>query len=181
MPSGIYKRSPELIDKITKRVLSIPKFEKHTEESKNKIRIARIDRKKKLGYINSPETIEKIRKTLYGSKRHTKKHTLESRLMMSLKHRGENHPNWKGGISSINESIRSSFEYRLWRESVFRRDNFRCVWCGSKKRIESDHIKPFAYYPELRFAIDNGRTLCHECHKTTETYGRGKKNKQRSS
>jgi 5-methylcytosine-specific restriction endonuclease McrA len=67
--------------------------------------------------------------------------------------------------------IRSSLEYRLWRESVLKRDNFTCVWCGQKGyKLQADHIKPFCLFPELRFAIDNGRTLCEECHKTTETY-----------
>ncbi len=86
---------------------------------------------------------------------------------------GEKNPAWKGGITPINEKIRRSPEYILWRKAVFERDNYICVWCkATKVFLEADHIKPFALYPELRFAIDNGRTLCRECHKKTETYGR---------
>ena len=75
-----------------------------------------------------------------------------------------------------------SLEYRLWRESVFKRDNWTCVWCGARSSkgyeviLNVDHIKPFASYPELRFAIDNGRTLCKPCHETTDTYGKKIKN-----
>lgn len=89
---------------------------------------------------------------------------------------GEKHPNWKGGyVKHLDKRIRKSLEYRLWRKSVFERDNYTCVWCGKRGcKLNADHIKPFAFFPELRFAIDNGRTLCVECHKTTETYGRPK-------
>lgn len=83
----------------------------------------------------------------------------------------ENHYNWQGGITPVNKQIRNSLEYKLWRESVFKRDNWTCVWCGFKGYVIADHIKPFALYPELRFAIDNGRTLCVPCHRTTETFG----------
>ena len=85
--------------------------------------------------------------------------------------KGEKCGAWKGGVTPINKVLRSSKEYHLWRIAIFVRDNRRCVWCGSKKDIEADHIKSFSKFPELRFAIDNGRTLCRECHKTTNTYG----------
>jgi len=86
--------------------------------------------------------------------------------------RGSKHRWWKGGVSTINELMRKSLEYKLWRKAVFARDNYTCIWCGRKdKTIKADHIKPFALYPELRFAIDNGRTLCDKCHRTTDTYG----------
>lgn len=96
----------------------------------------------------------------------------------SLKtHRGANHHNWKGGITTEICRIRKSVEYKLWREAVFGRDNYTCVWCGAKcgngKKVilNADHIKPFSLFPELRFCIDNGRTLCRQCHLTTHTYG----------
>lgn len=84
------------------------------------------------------------------------------------------HNFWKGGIGKQTRSFKSNFqntlEYRLWRTAVFTRDNYQCIWCGVRngngKRIvlNADHIKPFIDYPELRLAIDNGRTLCRECH-----------------
>src|SRR3990167_444925 len=87
------------------------------------------------------------------------------------KNSGSNSNFWRGGVSGIHDLIRHSAEYRLWRDSVFQRDKYTCIFCGAHsskglgKRVvlHPDHIKPFAYFPELRFAIDNGRTLCIDC------------------
>lgn len=98
--------------------------------------------------------------------------------------KGERSPLWRGGLTSKNQIIRHSKEYKLWRESVFKRDDYTCIWCGArgerKKHIElnADHIKSFSLFPELRFAIDNGRTLCVKCHRTTETFGRKVRDEQ---
>jgi len=88
--------------------------------------------------------------------------------------KGDKNPNWRGGTTNKRLLIMASREYKLWRKSVFERDDYTCVWCGRKEEVsgylEADHIKPFCDYPELRFAIDNGRTLCHECHTKTDSY-----------
>lgn len=85
---------------------------------------------------------------------------------------GANQHLWKGGITPQDELIRKSREYKLWREAVFKRDDFTCQGCGLRGvQLQADHIKPFAWFPELRFAIDNGRTLCVPCHRKTPTFG----------
>lgn len=106
------------------------------------------------------------------------RHSIEARRKRAERQKGSNNPFWKGGVSTQANIIRGSIEYTLWRESVFKRDNYTCIWCGDDRggNLNADHIKPFAYYPELRFAIDNGRTLCIKCHMTTETYGNRKHN-----
>lgn len=86
---------------------------------------------------------------------------------------GETHYCWKGGITPLNEKARKSPEYKKWRQAVFERDNYTCQECGKRGSTElhADHIKPFAYFEELRFEVANGRTLCKSCHRKTETYG----------
>ncbi|MHA1737884.1 MAG: NUMOD3 domain-containing DNA-binding protein [Candidatus Heimdallarchaeota archaeon] len=122
------------------------------------------------GKKHSEETRKKISQRAKGriiSQEHRKK------ISETFKNKPSIHHNWKGGITPINKVIRRSREYKLWRIAVFERDNFTCIWCGQKGgRLNADHIKPFALFPELRFAIDNGRTLCEDCHKTTDTFGR---------
>ncbi len=85
---------------------------------------------------------------------------------------GENHHNWNGGVTPINEKIRQSLEYKIWRMSVFKRDNFTCIQCGDSSggNLNADHIKAFCDFPDLRFDVSNGRTLCIECHKKTDNY-----------
>jgi len=88
---------------------------------------------------------------------------------------GANNPKWKGGISKLNKTERQlamqTIEYKLWRLSVFERDNFTCQSCGEKGgKLNADHIKPWVFFPELRYKIDNGRTLCVDCHRKTDTY-----------
>jgi hypothetical protein len=145
--------------------------------TKNK-RTAEINR----GHKQSPETIAKRRLSLLGhrtsqatrrkiSLAHKGKTLSEDhRRKLSLAHRGEKSILWKGGLTDINQRLRHSLDYRLWRKAVLERDGNMCVWCKSKSNLEADHIKPFSTHPELRFAIDNGRTLCQQCHRTTDTY-----------
>lgn len=85
--------------------------------------------------------------------------------------KGKDHWNWKGGISTLDDH-RDSNDYKLWRQKIYERDNFKCVKCGSKEKINAHHILAWKYYPDLRYNIDNGITLCEKCHiKIHQKYG----------
>ena len=56
--------------------------------------------------------------------------------------------------------------YKDWRKSVYKRDKFRCQMpnCMSNFRLQAHHIRKCSSESSLRYDVDNGITLCRECH-----------------
>ena len=82
---------------------------------------------------------------------------------------GEDAPYWKGGITPELTKLRNSDKYHLWRKQIFERDNYTCKLCDDNKggNLNSHHIHKFSEYPNERFDINNGITLCENCHELT--------------
>lgn len=123
---------------------------------------------------NNPVKKEGVRNKISLSKKGRPSYirTKETLKKMSNGATGENHWNWQGGKTKETLRLRGTYKYREWRSSVFERDNYTCQICGVKgSYLNADHIKPWSKYPDLRFDINNGRTLCLECHYKTDTFG----------
>jgi len=105
-----------------------------------------------------------------------------------LKIRGEKHYNWKNNRSKLQAIIRHRAEYGEWRKKVFERDNYTCQICEAKNGKGKSIILNADHYPKHFYKIlddnniseiteamnckelwdiNNGRTLCRECHKKT--------------
>lgn len=75
---------------------------------------------------------------------------------------------WKGFTTPENKRLVASPEYRQWQKAVFSRDNNTCQLCGTMYcPIAAHHIYMKAKYPDKVLDIDNGITLCEECHHKT--------------
>lgn len=125
------------------------------------------------------EVKEKIRKSLTGkklSKSHVEKlkkchighfPSAETRLKMRKSSKsGSQSPLWRGGVNPESRKARTSIEYDLWRSAVFARDGFICQKCTKKGgKLRPHHILNFSDWVAIRFAIDNGITLCDHCHR----------------
>lgn len=106
-------------------------------------------------------------------------------ILAADKRKGEHNPSWKGGITPLNHTVRGCIKNEFWKKEILKRDNYTCQECKVRGgRLEVDHIKPFWLImfengiKNLNSAleccelwdIDNGRTLCHNCHVKTATY-----------
>ena len=58
-----------------------------------------------------------------------------------------------------------------FRKMVFKEDNFTCIYCGESKldnnelSLHCHHINPRKTHPHLECDLNNGITICKECHK----------------
>jgi len=91
---------------------------------------------------------EEVKKKLRGPRPHTA---------------GKNNHAWVGG------------KYRWWRDGCVTRDDYTCQDCKTQYLLEGfldvHHIKSKSKYPELRYEVSNGRTLCPNCHKVRTLEG----------
>lgn len=77
--------------------------------------------------------------------------------------RGENHWRYIKDRSKLaKRQERNDMAYKEWRMNVYKRDNFKCRIdnCDCSGRIIAHHILGWSPYPELRYEVNNGITLC---------------------
>ena len=77
---------------------------------------------------------------------------------------GKNNPKWVKDRTKLkkSEDKMSDYAYKIWVKEVRIRDNWKCRLASSdcKGRLETHHIFDWKNYPELRYIINNGITLC---------------------
>jgi len=97
-----------------------------------------------------------------------KLHSEETRRKISENNKGSKRPNWKGGISRLTNNLqcRQNVEWSIWKDKCFDRDSFTCRVCGKRGvALNVHHIKKWVKYPEYRYEVSNGISLCISCHK----------------
>lgn len=85
-----------------------------------------------------------------------------------IKNSGPNNPRWIQDRNMLKrEDLRGDALYKRWRREVQNRDGNRCVDCGEIKKgeMEINHIFGWTAYPRLRYEVENGETLCKQCHR----------------
>lgn len=83
--------------------------------------------------------------------------------IMASARRREKSPRWIPDRARLKE-LRRFGPVLAWSKSVIERDS-SCVVCLSNDELQSHHIYGWSEFPELRFNISNGVTLCKHCHR----------------
>lgn len=145
------KKSQEEIEKIRKSKLG----------DKNPMFGRKGDNHPLFGTTHSKETKEKMKKNHKGMTGKKQSEEFVSRMS------GENSPVWiKDRTLLKKKQERNDSAYQEWRKGVYSRDLWKCKFKNEdcKGKIEAHHILSWTDYPELRYNIENGITLCHHHH-----------------
>jgi len=108
---------------------------------------------------------------------------LRCKKCQGIAFRGENNPSWKPPEECVGGEAmqaRNSAEYKEWRLSVWIRDKTKCQICGIRKDpMVAHHLDGFNLFPEKRYDVDNGVTLCDYHHISFHSnYGFGNNTKE---
>lgn len=104
-------------------------------------------------------------------------------------YKGALHPFWRGGTSTLQTLVRGMPENRQWIKQCLYRDRFTCQECrveSNGNNMQVHHIKQFAEILrdnkidsiekaktcEELWNMNNGITLCRDCHKLTNSFNR---------
>ena len=127
--------------------------------------------------INNPmknlATRIKVGLTNKGRVHIVSKETCEKYRLANL---GEKSHFWKGGLTDKNRLERNSAKTKQWIIDIFKRDNYTCQMCGARNGngknvyLSAHHIKSWSKHPESRYDLNNGTTLCKDCHKKTPNF-----------
>lgn len=101
------------------------------------------------------------------------------RKSQSIMYTGSNNPMFKGAIYK-RETTWRNYNFRYL---VLKRDNCTCVKCGVRKEPKSEmkahHLNGYNWHIEGRLDVNNGVTLCNECHlRFHKAYGKGQNTKE---
>lgn len=132
-------------------------------------------------YFQSHEFQDKRKDTClerYGYEHHKKSPSFKEIYLM-----GENNPSYIDGRSKTDRGHRDicGAMYREWRSAVFERDSYTCKFCGDSTggNLNAHHMYSYVRYKDAALNVDNGITLCKECHKFFHTvYGYGENNEK---
>lgn len=82
-------------------------------------------------------------------------------------HKGEKAYNWKGGYTDQKIAFRKTYAFKNFVKQVLKRDNYCCQICGKtnkQAKLIVHHKNGYNWCVEQRTDINNGITLCEDCH-----------------
>ena len=159
MPKGIYKRTESQKSKLQLRMIGnkLCMGRENSEKQKSTARDRMLGNKFCVGKKLSDEHKLKISMANIG-----KKPTESIRKLLSEKAKQRCTKEWKENLSKN----RNSSLHREWSQLVKNRDGWKCKISNNNcfGKVVAHHILPWSKFPELRYEVNNGITLCHFHH-----------------
>jgi len=174
------KKGEKMSDELKLKLSLAKKGKKFTEEHKRNLSLAHKGkvpsnletlRNYNLGKKFTEEHRANLSKALKGRKlTYKSEETRQKALSNLITLSGEDNPRWIKDRSQLKlQKERGGHRHKCWSKEVKKRDNYTCHFNEDcEGRLESHHIKSWKYYPELRYELDNGITLCHKHHVLVE-------------